>query len=143
MMAKTKKMALGGMTNNRPPRPPMYGGGKPATSKMPAYMPRGGTGGGQAGIAPPGSGRITSNGFGAPNISPVGAQGPVVAQQPTATASPDGYGSKFPPGKVPPPPADLERMPGPTGMKKGGKVSSASNRGDGCAVRGKTKGRFV
>ena len=27
--------------------------------------------------------------------------------------------------------------------KKGGKVSSASNRGDGCAVRGKTKGRFV
>lgn len=28
-------------------------------------------------------------------------------------------------------------------MKKGGKVSSASKRGDGCAVRGKTKGRFV
>ena len=27
--------------------------------------------------------------------------------------------------------------------KKGGKVSSASKRGDGCAVRGKTKGRFV
>ncbi len=27
--------------------------------------------------------------------------------------------------------------------KKGGKISSASNRGDGCAVRGKTKGRFV
>jgi hypothetical protein len=29
------------------------------------------------------------------------------------------------------------------GMKKGGKVSSASSRGDGCAVRGKTKGRMV
>ena len=28
------------------------------------------------------------------------------------------------------------------GMKKGGKVSSASSRGDGCAVRGKTKGRI-
>jgi hypothetical protein len=28
-------------------------------------------------------------------------------------------------------------------MKKGGKVSSASSRGDGCAVKGKTKGRFV
>ena len=28
-------------------------------------------------------------------------------------------------------------------MKKGGKVSSASKRGDGCAVRGKTKGRMV
>ena len=30
-----------------------------------------------------------------------------------------------------------------TGMKKGGKVSSASKRADGCAVRGKTKGKMV
>lgn len=29
------------------------------------------------------------------------------------------------------------------GMKKGGKVSSASKRADGCAIRGKTKGRIV
>jgi hypothetical protein len=29
------------------------------------------------------------------------------------------------------------------GMKKGGSVSSASKRADGCAVRGKTKGKFV
>jgi hypothetical protein len=29
------------------------------------------------------------------------------------------------------------------GMKKGGKVSSASKRADGCAVKGKTKGRIV
>jgi hypothetical protein len=28
-------------------------------------------------------------------------------------------------------------------MKKGGTVSSASKRADGCAVKGKTKGRFV
>jgi hypothetical protein len=28
-------------------------------------------------------------------------------------------------------------------MKKGGKVSSASKRADGCAIRGKTKGRMV
>jgi|LakMenEpi03Aug12_release.lakeMendotaPanAssembly.Ray.scaffolds.fasta_scaffold996245_2 hypothetical protein len=28
-------------------------------------------------------------------------------------------------------------------FKKGGKVSSASSRADGCAVKGKTKGRFV
>lgn len=28
-------------------------------------------------------------------------------------------------------------------MKKGGKVSSASKRADGCAVKGKTKGRMV
>ncbi len=32
---------------------------------------------------------------------------------------------------------------GPGGMKKGGKVSSASKRADGCAIRGKTKGRMV
>ncbi len=30
-----------------------------------------------------------------------------------------------------------------TGMKKGGKVSSASKRADGCAIRGKTKGKMV
>ena len=29
------------------------------------------------------------------------------------------------------------------GMKKGGKVSSASKRADGCAKRGKTKGRMI
>jgi hypothetical protein len=29
------------------------------------------------------------------------------------------------------------------GMKKGGKVSSASKRADGCAIKGKTKGRMV
>lgn len=32
---------------------------------------------------------------------------------------------------------------GPKLMKSGGKVSSASKRADGCAVRGKTKGRIV
>lgn len=30
-----------------------------------------------------------------------------------------------------------------TGMKKGGKVSSASKRADGCATKGKTKGRMI
>jgi hypothetical protein len=29
------------------------------------------------------------------------------------------------------------------GYKKGGKVSSASSRADGCAVKGKTKGRMI
>jgi hypothetical protein len=28
-------------------------------------------------------------------------------------------------------------------MASGGKVSSASKRGDGCAIRGKTKGRMM
>lgn len=32
---------------------------------------------------------------------------------------------------------------GQTGMKQGGKVSSASKRADGCAVKGKTKGRMI
>ena len=31
----------------------------------------------------------------------------------------------------------------PMGMKRGGSVSSASSRADGCAIRGKTKGRMV
>jgi hypothetical protein len=30
-----------------------------------------------------------------------------------------------------------------SGMKKGGKVSSASSRADGCAIRGKTRGKMV
>jgi hypothetical protein len=33
--------------------------------------------------------------------------------------------------------------PGLPRMKKGGKVSSASKRADGCAVRGKTKGKMI
>lgn len=33
--------------------------------------------------------------------------------------------------------------PSAPAMKKGGKVSSASKRADGCAQRGKTKGRMV
>lgn len=33
--------------------------------------------------------------------------------------------------------------PAQPGMKKGGKVSSASKRADGCAQRGKTRGKIV
>ena len=32
---------------------------------------------------------------------------------------------------------------GPKGMKKGGKVSSASKRADGCAIKGKTRGTMI
>jgi hypothetical protein len=41
--------------------------------------------------------------------------------------------------------AAAEQAAAQGGMKKGGKVkvSSASKRADGCAVRGKTKGRMV
>ena len=37
----------------------------------------------------------------------------------------------------------VDTMGNVTGMKKGGKVSSASKRADGCAIKGKTKGRMV
>ena len=36
-----------------------------------------------------------------------------------------------------------ESRRGKAGYKKGGKVSSASSRADGCAIKGKTRGRFV
>lgn len=42
--------------------------------------------------------------------------------------------------------ADAENTTGASadvGMKKGGKVSSASARADGCCVKGKTKGKMV
>jgi hypothetical protein len=39
--------------------------------------------------------------------------------------------------------AAMGKTMGGMGMKSGGKVSSASSRADGCAVKGKTKGRFV
>lgn len=58
--------------------------------------------------------------------------------------------------KTPPAPAGIKSLPaekrpmrpakpasGATAMKKGGMVSSASKRADGCAQRGKTKGRMV
>jgi hypothetical protein len=37
----------------------------------------------------------------------------------------------------------LAKALGGKGMKSGGKVSSASKRADGCAVKGKTKGRMI
>jgi hypothetical protein len=40
-------------------------------------------------------------------------------------------------------PARLSNQPSRLGMKKGGVVSSASKRADGCAIRGKTRGRMV
>jgi hypothetical protein len=38
---------------------------------------------------------------------------------------------------------EIKALANPRAMKKGGKVSSASSKGDGIAKRGKTKGRFV
>jgi hypothetical protein len=52
------------------------------------------------------------------------------AEKRRARANPEGNEAKF------------RRMMGKE-FKSGGKVSSASKRADGCAVRGKTKGRMV
>jgi hypothetical protein len=38
---------------------------------------------------------------------------------------------------------EAKKRLGMTGMKKGGKVNSASKRADGCAKKGKTKGRMI
>ena len=40
-------------------------------------------------------------------------------------------------------PEEVRNYEGLKAMKKGGKVSSASKRADGCATKGKTKGRMV
>jgi hypothetical protein len=45
------------------------------------------------------------------------------------------------PDEGPTTPAPMRRAPGM--FSKGGSVGSASRRADGCAQRGKTKGRFV
>lgn len=58
-------------------------------------------------------------------MNPVGAIGRAAAKAAEGKRSPRSY--------------DEEK----SGMKKGGKVSSASKRADGCAVKGKTKGRMV
>jgi hypothetical protein len=54
---------------------------------------------------------------------------------------------KFKKDKTVPRPPARERMKSALseldGMKKGGKVSSASSRADGCAMRGKTRGKIV
>jgi hypothetical protein len=39
--------------------------------------------------------------------------------------------------------AEIKTLQNPRVMKKGGKVSSASKRADGCAQRGKTKGKYL
>ena len=38
---------------------------------------------------------------------------------------------------------EIKALANPRAMKKGGNVSSASKRGDGCCVKGKTKGKLV
>jgi hypothetical protein len=43
----------------------------------------------------------------------------------------------------PAPEPAVDQMGNQTGMAKGGKVSSASSRADGCCIKGKTRGKMV
>ena len=52
-------------------------------------------------------------------------------------------GVSNPTGGPKPAPAGMMGLGRRMGMKKGGKVSSASKRADGIAVKGKTKGKMV
>ena len=74
-------------------------------------------------------------GAGTPPMSPPQISRP--APQPMVDAVKAGNA-----GRPLPPAAPGLNMSG-MGMKKGGSVGSASKRADGCAVRGKTKGRMV
>ena len=55
----------------------------------------------------------------------------------------DVYETKTPQGIEGPEAANLRARKERLGYRKGGSVSSASKRADGCATKGKTKGRFV
>ena len=66
------------------------------------------------------------SGYGAPtNTYPFQSSG----SAPSATDAGSGVNQTF----------NIQPSGQPQGMKRGGKVSSASRRGDGCAIRGKTR----
>ena len=100
--------------------------------RLPHMDGGGGSMGGGGGRRP-----ITSNPLPAPAPASTSSAGPRITptaiSQPrstlgtlTGTNPPRGYGVKM-----------------ATRFKKGGSVSSASKRADGCATKGKTKGKFV
>jgi hypothetical protein len=117
---KTKKMAMGGM--GRAPAGsfnPLAGKQIPAgqggsPARMGGQMPRPAMGGGMSGMRMP-----APQGMGGMGRAPAGSFNPLVGKQ-----IPAGQGGA------------------PSRMAKGG-VASASKRADGCAIRGKTKGRFA
>ena len=162
-MAKTKKMAFGGM-GNMPQRDIGFGGGPRNTGPMMPPRDIGFGGGPRRGGIPPGlpprdigvGGNPRRGGmpFGSPPRDIGFGGGPRRGEMPMTNVypgRPDMGGE--PQGGME---QDLGGMGG-TMMKKGGavkakafanggsvsKVSSASSRADGCATKGKTKGRMV
>jgi len=72
-------------------------------------------------------------GFMAPKMVEMFKQGMAETGAPFSTGNPDETEAE----KM------LRAMLAAKGMKSGGKVSSASKRADGCAIKGKTKGKMV
>ena len=130
-MAKVKKMAFGGMGSMGRP-----GMGRPGMGR-PGGMP--------AGML--GSGGPKMNPY---NLPPANAQAAYSAPPPQANLT--AMANKLPMApanaqaaySAPPPQANFTAMANnlpmaPAGMKKGGKVRTASQRADGIAQRGKTR----
>jgi hypothetical protein len=63
--------------------------------------------------------------------------------QPTTTSGTDGMGGVNQTFNMQPQATAQPAAPAAPAFKKGGKVASASKRADGCAMRGKTRGRMV
>lgn len=125
-MKKVKKMAFGGM-------------GSPAPANMPPQSNAGGAMRGPDRAAAM-SGRTFPNAPVAPAPAPVMAAPAAVVP---AAADPRAAGlarAAAMSGRTMPVAGTGMR---PAGMKKGGSVSSASKRADGCAQRGKTKGKVI
>jgi hypothetical protein len=115
-MKKAKKFAVGGMNDT-----------DKEINMLPAYPSDGGGGGAFGGLntVHQGGKQIGQSLQGIQQN--LGGSGQGIGEVPMGMPSkpPPGAGQVFP------------------GYKKGGKVSSASSRADGCAAKGKTKGRMV
>ena len=109
-MAKTKKMAFGGL------------GGRPVAGNAPQQFMSNAL---RSGAMKPTQGMMGGNG-----PAPANALRPMPARMPAPQGMMGGNG---------PAPADALRPMPAMGMKKGGSVKSASARADGIAIRGKTR----
>ena len=141
-MAKTKRMFMGGAANAAMQSVKSA----PRTYAAPAGTPKANMGGGTAGVRPPSGGPMggimsavkqAAQAIPKSSAPPPGApRGTVSAGNPTP-ADIATMQARFGPSKIA---SGAPRKMGGIGMKSGG---SASSRADGCATKGKTKGRFV
>ena len=154
-MKKVKRMMFGGVSKAvgnaaknaavKAPVPP------PDVQKMIANLPRGSTVAGPGtglGVKPTVTGApdknlpFTINNKPTPNVMGLGT---AAQANPRIPASVQNAISNLKAGNIPKarPGSMVGQRFGGMGMKEGGKVSSASKRADGIAVKGKTRGRMV